>query len=70
MILLVEAGLTPAQVITVATSNAANALGLVNYGVIAPGNVADLLVLDSDPTADITNTKKIFSVYKAGVKIK
>lgn len=70
MILLVEAGLTPADVISIATVNAANALGLSGYGTIAPGNVADLLVLDGDPTADIKNTAKIFSVYKAGVKIK
>lgn len=70
MQLLVESGLSPIQVLTIATKNAAEALSLDNYGMIATGKIADLLVLDGDPSEDIKNTRKIFSVYKAGNKIK
>ncbi len=68
--LLVEAGLTPMQAIVVATSNAAKALNLSDYGVLEKGRIADLLILDGDPLQDIRNTQKINSVYKAGKKIK
>jgi imidazolonepropionase-like amidohydrolase len=60
--LMVQAGLTPMQAITVATSGAAALLGLEDRGVLAPGTWADLVVLDADPTADITHTTKIRAV--------
>jgi imidazolonepropionase-like amidohydrolase len=44
--LMVEAGLTPMQAITNATSNAAALLKLDDRGVLAPGKLADLVVLD------------------------
>jgi imidazolonepropionase-like amidohydrolase len=69
MQLLNEAGLTPVQAIVVATKNAADALQLNDFGVIEKGKVADLLVLNGDPSVDIKNTRKIFAVYKAGKKI-
>jgi imidazolonepropionase-like amidohydrolase len=69
MQLLNEAGLTPLQVIMVATKNAADALQLNDFGVIENGKVADLLVLDGDPSVDVKNTRRIFAVYKAGKKI-
>ena len=69
MQLLNEAGLTPMQAIVAATKNAADALQLNDFGVIEKGKVADLLVLDGDPSVDIKNTRKIFAVYKAGKKI-
>jgi imidazolonepropionase-like amidohydrolase len=69
MQLLNEAGLTPMQAIMVATKNAADALQLNDFGVIENGKVADLLVLDGDPSGDIKNTRKIFAVYKAGKKV-
>jgi len=68
--LLNEAGLTPLQAIMIATKNAAAALGLNDYGVIEKGKVADLLILDGDPSVDIKNTRKISGVYKNGVKLK
>ena len=70
MQLLNEAGLTPLQAITVATKNAADALQLNDYGTIENGRVADLLILDGDPSVDIKNTRKIFAVYKAGRKVR
>ena len=70
MQLLTEAGLTPLQAIMIATKNAADALGLKDYGVIEKGKVADLLILDGDPSVDIKNTRKISGVYKNGIKVK
>jgi imidazolonepropionase-like amidohydrolase len=70
MQLLTEAGLTPLQAIMVATKNAADALQLDDYGVIESGKIADLLILDGDPSVDVKNTRKIFAVYKRGVKVK
>ncbi|SEW42683.1 amidohydrolase family protein [Chitinophaga arvensicola] len=70
MELLVQAGLTPLQAITVATKNAATALKInAHYGTIEKGKTADLLLLDADPSKDIKNTRKIAAVYKAGEKI-
>jgi imidazolonepropionase-like amidohydrolase len=34
--------------------------------VIAPGMLADMVLLDADPLADITNTRRIWRVIKAG----
>jgi imidazolonepropionase-like amidohydrolase len=64
--LMVEAGITPMQAITSATSNAAALLKLDDRGVLASGKLADLVVLDGDPTADISNTKKIHAVWHRG----
>jgi imidazolonepropionase-like amidohydrolase len=66
--LMVEAGLTPTQAITSATSNAAALLKLDDRGVLAAGKFADLVVLDGDPTADINNTRKIHAVWHRGKK--
>jgi len=50
----VEAGLTPAQALATATTNAAELLGLPNkLGKVAPGFYADLVAVEGDPLADI-----------------
>jgi imidazolonepropionase-like amidohydrolase len=50
--LLVASGLTPAEALAAATSEAASALGLGSeIGALAPGMRADLLVVDGDPLA-------------------
>ncbi len=68
--LMVQAGLTPLQVLTVATKNAANALLIgKQFGTIEKGKVADLLILDADPSQGIKNTRKIFAVYKNGREV-
>jgi imidazolonepropionase-like amidohydrolase len=64
--LMVEAGLTSMQAITVATGENAKLLHAADRGTIAAGKRADLLVLDADPLADIRNTRKIFAVYHDG----
>jgi hypothetical protein len=65
--LFVQAGLTPAEALRTATINAARLVGReASTGSIAPGKNADLVLLDSDPLADIANTKKIRAVIQGG----
>jgi hypothetical protein len=66
--LMVEAGFTPMQAITIATSNSAALLKLDDRGVLVSGKLADLVVLDGDPTSDIANAKKIHAVWHRGKK--
>lgn len=63
---LVEAGLPPLDAIEFATRRPAQLLGLTDRGVLEPGRRADLLVLDADPRADITHTRRISDVVLAG----
>ncbi len=67
--LLVQAGLTPIEALTAATSTPAAAFGLKDRGRIAPGLRADLLLVDGDPTADITVTRAIATIWKGGVAL-
>jgi imidazolonepropionase-like amidohydrolase len=69
MAMMVEAGMTPLQVLTAATGNAARIMKLNDLGTLAPGKWADLLVLDADPLADIRNTRQIHSVWIAGRRL-
>lgn len=64
--LLVNAGLTPADAIETATRNAAQLLGADSLGLIAPGKVADLVVLRSNPLKDIRNTRTVQRVMVRG----
>jgi imidazolonepropionase-like amidohydrolase len=67
MELMVQAGLTPLQVLRSATVNGARMMGLQrDGGTIAAGRLADLVVLDADPLADIGNTSRIHRVVKDG----
>jgi imidazolonepropionase-like amidohydrolase len=66
MELLVRAGLTPREALRAATRNAAVLLGIDSLGLLAPGKVADLLVLSKDPLVDIRNTRAIAGVMAQG----
>jgi imidazolonepropionase-like amidohydrolase len=66
MSLLVNAGLTPLEAIMAATRNAAQLLRADSLGRIAPGKVADLVVLDANPAADIAATRRIAFVMIRG----
>ena len=68
--LMVDAGLTPVEAIRAATSSAAEFFGLGDRGRIAPGLRADLLLVDGDPTADITATRAIRGVWIAGQRVR
>jgi imidazolonepropionase-like amidohydrolase len=65
--LLVKAGIPPLKVIQIATHNGAVFLGKADdMGSIEEGKLADLVLLNADPLADIDNTKVIAMVMKAG----
>jgi len=66
--LYVEAGLTPAQVLQIATWNGARyARVLDDRGVIAQGKRADLILVDGDPTQNISDIRKVVLVIKGDV---
>lgn len=63
----VAAGLTPAQALHAATLASARILRVDDdFGSLAEGKVADLVVIDGDPTSDISAMWQIEAVYKAG----
>ena len=64
--LMVQAGLTPVQALTIATAGASALLGLSDRGVLSPGRRADLVVLDADPSVDIDNSRAIRAVWHRG----
>src|SRR5262245_12874588 len=66
---MVAAGMTPMQVIAAATRNGAEFLRMADAGTIAAGKSADFIVLDANPLDDITNTRRIASVYLRGVAV-
>jgi hypothetical protein len=66
--LYVEAGLTPSQVLQVATWNGARyARVLDDRGAITPGRRADLILVDGDPTQNISDIRKVALVVKGDV---
>ena len=65
--LLVRAGLSPLDALRAATLNPARYLGAADsLGTVAPGRVADLVILDANPLADIRNTTRIHTVIANG----
>jgi len=65
--LYVRAGIPPAKVIQIATYNAALDCGLQNiYGQILPGRIADLIIIDGNPSERISDIRLIRTVIKNG----
>ena len=65
--LLVGGGITPLEAIKIGTLNAAIFLGREkDMGSIEAGKLADIVLLDADPTKDINNVKRIHTVIKDG----
>src|SRR6266704_6493033 len=66
--LLVEAGFTPVEAIHIATSNGAEFLGgLDRIGTLAVGKLADIVVIQGDPSANIKDVEKVEIVFKDGI---
>jgi len=64
---MAQAGLTPLQVLRSATVGGARAMGMEReIGGIDPGMVADLVILDADPLADVGNLSRIERVIRGG----
>ncbi|MEV4185030.1 amidohydrolase family protein [Streptosporangium canum] len=66
--LLAEAGLSPREALAAATSLPARHFGLSDRGRIAPGLRADLVLVEGDPTRDITAIAAITDVWRRGVR--
>ncbi len=67
---LVELGMTPMQAIVAATRNGARAAGrLKDLGTIEKGKIADLLLLDADPLADIRNIRRLERLFVGGKEV-
>lgn len=70
MQLLRQAGLSPIEVIRIATLNAAVFLGRDrDLGSVVPGKIADLVLLNRDPTVDIDATEDIAMVMHNGLVV-
>lgn len=68
MELMAQAGIAPADAIVAATRLSAEKLRVAqDIGTIEPGKVADVVLLDADPTEDIKNLRKIHAVIQSGV---
>ncbi|HVF39095.1 MAG TPA: amidohydrolase family protein [Gemmatimonadaceae bacterium] len=66
-LLVDDAGLSPREALRTATEGPAKFFGLDSMvGRIVKGQVADIVLLDADPLADINNTRRIFAVMQAG----
>ncbi|HWZ82755.1 MAG TPA: amidohydrolase family protein [Terriglobales bacterium] len=64
----VQAGIPPARVLQDATLNAARIMSMDrDLGSITPGKLADLALVDGDPTANISDVRKTSLVVKDGV---
>ncbi|WNV83007.1 amidohydrolase family protein [Umezawaea sp. Da 62-37] len=66
---LVGAGLTPVDALRAATSLAAETFGLTDRGAVLPGRRADLVLVEGDPTRDITATRAIRGVWIGGTRV-
>ena len=65
--LLVDAGLSPMEAIQAATRNPMILMGRSDsLGTVEVGKKADLVLLDGDPLEDISNTRRIVSVWSGG----
>jgi len=64
---LANAGLTAEQVLRASGVNAAAALGLgLQLGRLAPGSVADVVIVDGDPLANVADLQNIVGVIRNG----
>ena len=67
MVAMADAGLSPAEVLTAATSNGAAYVGKpADLGDVAAGKLADLVILDADPLASVANWSRTYRVLKGG----
>ena len=67
-LLVRDAGLTPREALRAATATPAAYMGLgASLGQLLPGMLGDLVLLDADPTLDITATRRVRAVVSRGV---
>lgn len=67
---LVDAGMSAADVVVASTLDAARSMGLDGgVGSLEPGKLADLVVLEGDPTADVGTLRKVVAVFLGGRRV-
>ena len=66
---MVASGMLPQEVIVAATRNSADLMRFPDLGTIEAGKSADFIVLDANPLDDITNTRRINTVYIRGTAV-
>jgi adenine deaminase len=64
--LLVRCGISPAQALAAATTEPARVFGLADRGRVAAGQRADLVLVSGNPLTDITATRAIERIWRAG----
>ena len=69
LLLLVQSGLTPMQALSAATAKPAAVFSLWDRGRVAVGLRADLLLIDGDPTVDISRTRHLDRIWKNGYPV-
>jgi imidazolonepropionase-like amidohydrolase len=70
MQMMAEAGLTPAQILKSATTDAVRILKRKDLGQIVAGSLADLAVFRRNPLADIRDTQSLTSVWISGQAVR
>jgi len=66
MAAMAEAGLSPMDVLVASTRNGARAMGRNDIGTVERGKIADLVVLDANPLADVANYRRVSRVVRGG----
>lgn len=69
MQMMVDAGMTPLDVIRSSTGIAADCINVGDVGTLEPGKWGDLILLSENPAEDIANTKTIEGVWVAGNRV-
>jgi len=64
---LVACGLSPVESLQAATSSPARVFGIQDRGRIAEGLLADLLLVEGEPDRNIRDTRRLHTIWKAGV---
>jgi imidazolonepropionase-like amidohydrolase len=66
---LVDAGMSPMEVIVAATARPARIMGYYDRGSLVEGKIASFIVLNQNPLENIRNTRRIADVYQDGVRL-
>ena len=68
--LMVRGGMTPAQVLEAATRVTAESIGFGDQlGTLTPGKLADLIVVEGDPSRDISALSRVRAVFQSGRRV-
>jgi imidazolonepropionase-like amidohydrolase len=65
--LLVRCGISPAQALAAATTGPTRVFGLPDRGRVAAGQRADLVLVSGNPLTDVTATRGIERIWRAGI---